>query len=311
MAHILVTGGSGLIGWCAADSLLQMGHEVTIFDLYPNQENIARLSGPVSVVSGNLTDLPLLLSVIGEGKITHVIHLAAAIYDQSARDPAAAFRVNIGGTANLFDACCALGVSRVVWTSSSATLAAPADYDGTPVTEDYRVFSRGPYGASKYGCEVLAAAYRQSKGLDSIGIRPNLTFGLGRLTGGTGTFNSAIREAAFGRLTRITDMGSGIQGMYNKDMGDFLARILFGPKPPRDVYNSPSPVWQVAELAGAIKSICPDAPIELIPLADYVTDIVPLLDTANVDADLPFTCRYSLEAAIEEMVAEFRRAPNA
>lgn len=106
-------------------------------------------------------------------------------------------------------------------------------------------------------------------------------------------------------------MGSGIQGMYNKDMGDFLARILFGPKPPRDVYNSPSPVWQVAELAGAIKSICPDAPIELIPLADYVTDIVPLLDTANVDADLPFTCRYSLEAAIEEMVAEFRRAPNA
>jgi UDP-glucose 4-epimerase len=156
MATTLITGGSGLIGWCTAEALVGAGHAVVVYDLHPNLENLAGLLDKVTVVDGNVTDLAKLLATMRLHKVSHVIHLAAVTSGQTKPDPASAFRVNTCGTANVFDAALALSVNRVVWTSSVTALSVAADYDNAPVDEEYRVASAGAYGASKYAAEIMA-----------------------------------------------------------------------------------------------------------------------------------------------------------
>ena len=94
MANVLVTGGSGLIGWRVSELLVEQGHEVVVYDLSPNYENLAGFKDQVTVVVGDVCDLPKLLLTIKMHRVTHVVHLAAVITEFARIDPASAFRVN-------------------------------------------------------------------------------------------------------------------------------------------------------------------------------------------------------------------------
>ncbi|WP_066969501.1 NAD-dependent epimerase/dehydratase family protein [Rhizorhabdus dicambivorans] len=307
MASVLITGGTGLIGWCAVEALIEQGHGVVVYDLKPNMENIAHLGNRVSVVAGDVTDLPKLLNTMRLHGVDHVLHLAAFITDQAKLDPAGAFKVNAVGTANIFDAALALGVRRVVWTSSVVALGVGPGYDGTPVDESYSVVSRSPYGASKWGCEVIAEGYRDL-GLDIVGIRPALSYGLGRLTGGTGVFNSAIRAVALGQPAGIMGSPSGLhQPMYNRDMAGLLIEAMLGPKPEHGIFNVPAERdYSDEDVLAILRRVCPGAVVHTDPVPAYIPAI-PMVDGRRARREIAYTPRYTLEDGIREMVEAFRR----
>lgn len=307
MASVLITGGTGLIGWCAAEALVDQGHKVVVYDLKPNIDNIAHLGDRVTVVAGDVTDLPRLLQAMRLNGVDHVLHLAAFITDQAKLDPAGAFKVNAVGTANIFDAALALGVKRVVWTSSVVALGVAPGYDGASVDESYNVVSRSPYGASKWGCEVIAEGYRDF-GLDIVGIRPALSYGLGRLTGGTGIFNSAIRAVALGQPAGILASPSGLhQPMYNRDMADLLIAAMLGPKPEHGIFNVPAERdYSDEEILAIVRRVCPDAVVHTEPVPAYIP-AVPMVDGSRARREIAFTPRYTLEDGVREMVEFFRK----
>lgn len=307
MASVLITGGTGLIGWCAAEALIEQGHDVVVYDLKPNIENIAHLGTRVTVVAGDVTDLPKLLHVMRSHRIDHVMHLAAFITDQAKLDPAGAFKVNAVGSANIFDAALALGVRRVVWTSSVVALGVGPGYDGAPVDEAYNVVSRSPYGASKWGCEVIAEGYRDL-GLDIVGIRPALSYGIGRLTGGTGVFNNAVREIALGRPAGIMSSPSVLhQPMYNRDMAGLLIEAMLGPMPEHSIFNVPAERnYGDEDILDIVRRTCPGIPVHTDPVPDYIPAI-PLVDGSRARREIAYTPRYTLEDGIREMVEAFRR----
>ncbi len=306
MANVLITGGSGLIGWCAAKQLVDQGHKVVVYDLKPNLENLAGFADKVTIVSGDVTDLPKLLATMKRHAVDHVLHLAAFIAEQSSLDPAGAFRINTVGTANIFDAALALNVKRVVWTSSVTAMAVADDYDNRPVDEDWPIISHGPYGASKFGCEVIADGYRASFGLDVVGIRPALTYGIGRFGGGTGLFNTAVQKMALGEPTGVLATMTLHQAMYNKDMASFLIAALFGPKPEHHLFNTPvERDYTNDEMMALLRRVCPEAQIHLDPIPAYVPK-VPVMDGMRARREIDFTPRYSLEDGVREMVEFFR-----
>jgi len=307
MASVLITGGTGLIGWCAVEALVEQGHRVTVYDLKPNIENIAHLGDRVTVVAGDVTDLPKLLNTMRLNAVDHVIHLAAFITDQAKLDPAGAFKVNAVGTANIFDAALALGVRRVVWTSSVVALGVAPGYDGRAVDESYNIVSRSPYGASKWGCEVIAEGYREL-GLDIVGIRPALSYGMGRLTGGTGIFNSAIRAIALGQPAGIMSAPSPLhQPMYNRDMAGLLIEAMLGPKPDSGIYNVPAERdYSDPEILEIVRRVCPGAVIHTDPVPPFIP-AVPLVDGSRARREIAYVPHYTLEDGIREMVEAFRR----
>jgi UDP-glucose 4-epimerase len=196
MSRILVTGGSGLLGWPAVQQLAAAGHDPVVYDLRPSSENLRLIGDDVAVVQGDVLDFANLLRVVKAHRIERILHLAAVITNNSAHRPVEAIRGNVLATSYILEIAHALDLDRVVWASTVSVNGTPRGCDGSPVPEDYGFSPTDPYGVSKLACEIMARVYRDDLDLDVAAIRPPIAFGIGRLSGSTGALNSAIRDLA-------------------------------------------------------------------------------------------------------------------
>lgn len=104
---VLVTGGAGFVGSHTVDALLQLGHEVTIFDNLTDQVHRTGepdyLPSDARLIRGDIRDLGAVQEAI-QG-IDVVYHLAAAVgVGQSMYEIARYMEINTQGTANLLQA---------------------------------------------------------------------------------------------------------------------------------------------------------------------------------------------------------------
>lgn len=126
--RIGLTGGRGILGRIAIQQLLTRGHEVSSF-------------------AGDVCDLPALQAWAAEARVDAVLHFAAVVPTQTVQaDPARAFRVNVGGTANLVSALAACDRKPWLFYASSSHVYRPQP---EPLREDAPVSPINPYGLSK------------------------------------------------------------------------------------------------------------------------------------------------------------------
>src|SRR5690606_4522957 len=157
-----------------------------------------------------------LLRTAKKHKIDHIVHLAAFIAKESIGLPAESVLANVQGVANVFDIALALDITRVGWTSTIATMNVGPEDDTRPVHESFISAPVTPCGIAKYACEKIAEIYNKDRGLDSVGLRPQMAYGFGRLTGRMGEFNDAVRRLALGEAVELDfDMGDQpVQPVY-------------------------------------------------------------------------------------------------
>jgi UDP-glucuronate 4-epimerase len=179
--NFLVTGGAGFIGSHVAERLLTSGHSVCVLDdLNPfyepalKQENLRlleRVGGErLRFVSGDILDVNLLRDLFAGSRFDQVVHLAArAGVRPSLEQPALYQRVNVEGTANLFEAARLNKVRKLVVASSSSVYGINAK---VPFSESDPIFHPiSPYAASKLACEALGHVYHHVYGLDVVMLR--------------------------------------------------------------------------------------------------------------------------------------------
>lgn len=307
MANIFVTGGTGLIGSRITEHLLRSGHAVATFDLVPNPQNLDTSLGGLSLLEGNICDLTGLSKAIADHGSDYVVHMAAVVSDAADANPRLTMDVNVGGVSNVLAAAREQGVRRTVWASSAAALGSRPGDKGTSVPDDHDVRPATLYGASKLAAEIVSAHARRD-GVDCIGIRPALIYGLGRLSGGAGAFNSAVRDVALGRPAVLNTLdGLQMQLMYNKDFARLIEAMLFAPRQDLlPVYNMPCRKPVSAEgMAEVLTKLCPDAQIEIRSSPAW-QPVPPLMDGSRAEQDFGFSPSYSLEAAFAEMIALFQ-----
>ncbi|MBS1889213.1 MAG: NAD(P)-dependent oxidoreductase [Actinobacteria bacterium] len=311
MAEVLVTGGSGLIGWRVVEQLLEQGHGVVVFDLVPDGENLAPFRDDVEVVAGDVTDLTALLRTAKRQGTERIVHLAASIAFASAAGPARAVADNVISSANVFETALALDVAGVSWASTIAVNETRPDYRGEEVPEDYRGSPTQAYGISKLACEVIAGSYRDSTGLAAIGLRPPTAYGIGRLTGGVGLFNKAVFEVAHGRPGRIPSWDPlPAQPIYNRDMAAlFIAAAFAGPQP-QAVFNTPVlRSYTAAEICEVLQGLRPGAEVEPEPYP-AVIPAPPIGDGSRAREVLGFEPHFTLEQGLAEMLDHFEGQPG-
>jgi UDP-glucose-4-epimerase GalE len=101
--------------------------------------------------------------------VSAVIHFAASAYvGESMRDPSGYFNNNVANTIRLLDAMRAVGVGKLVFSSSCATYGIP---ERMPIGEDTPQQPINPYGESKLMCEKLARWYGEAYGLKWAALR--------------------------------------------------------------------------------------------------------------------------------------------
>ncbi len=164
---VFVAGGAGYIGSVVANQLLEVGHDVTVYDSLI-KGHIESVPAGSTFVQGDILDRPKLDEVLGGDHYDAVIHFAAFIAPgESMQDPGKFFRNNVMGSMTLIEAAAAHGVPKFVF-SSTAGVYGTKD---TPITEDDPVGPVSVYGHSKRMVEETLAWYNQIHGLRYCALR--------------------------------------------------------------------------------------------------------------------------------------------
>jgi UDP-glucose 4-epimerase len=150
----LVTGGAGYIGAHVVRALRDAGHRVVVLDDLSSGV-AARIPADVALVIGAVTDPDLVAEVLRAHAVVGVVHIAARkSVPESIERPLYYYRENVGGMAAVLAAMQAVGVDRVVFSSSAAVLGTPGE---ETVDEDAPTEPLNPYGRTKLICEWLLA----------------------------------------------------------------------------------------------------------------------------------------------------------
>jgi UDP-glucuronate 4-epimerase len=121
-------------------------------------------------VRGSIEDTALLDEVVPGHDL--VVHLAAlAGVRPSLKQPHRYARVNVEGTINVFEACRAAGIDRVVFASSSSVYGARPGEPAAFTEDDPCLTPASPYAATKRAGEILCSTYRDLYGLGISALR--------------------------------------------------------------------------------------------------------------------------------------------
>jgi UDP-glucose 4-epimerase len=165
---LLVTGGAGYIGSVTAKALEDAGHTPVILD--------SLLSGPKVFVrdrifyEGDIADRALLRRIAAEHPdVDATIHMAARIVvPESVEKPYEYYRDNVAKSLELFDELRALGLHRVLFSSSASLYAMKDSFE---VTEEDPLAPPSPYARTKRMMEQILEDMAAATDLRAIVLR--------------------------------------------------------------------------------------------------------------------------------------------
>jgi len=215
---ILVTGATGFVGAAVARALIARGERVVLLARKSSPRgNIEGLDAEVAI--GDLREAESLKPAFqGVDRLYHV----AADYRLWAPDPNEIVEANRLGVTNIMTAALRAGVSRVVYTSSVATLKLNAE--GRPVDETSPATPEqaiGAYKRSKTIAERVVETMVKTQGLPAVIVNPSTPIGP-RDIKPTPT-GRVIVEAANGKMPGYVDTGLNLVHVEDVAAGHLLA----------------------------------------------------------------------------------------
>jgi UDP-glucuronate 4-epimerase len=258
----LVTGAHGCIGAWVVHELVARGERVVTFDLSTDPRRVALLlSGDqlsaVAHVAGDISDLGTVEHAIDEHEITNVVHLAALQVPFCRADPPLGARVNVLGTANVFEAVRSRldRMAPIVYASSIAAFDAPEGEGAQPSMTGH---PGTIYGVYKRANEGTAWVYLLESGVPSVGLRPHIVYGVGRDQGLTSAPTTAMLAAAAG-LPFTIPFGGASQFQLAQDVARAFVEVSLSGHGRTTVHNLPGPRVTMQEIVAAIAEAAPES----------------------------------------------------
>jgi UDP-glucose 4-epimerase len=310
--RFLVTGAAGFIGSQVSERLLEMGHQVRgidcFTDYYPRRLKelnlaMARGSAGFDFVEQDIMEVePANLL----RNIDVVIHLAAQAGVR--RSWGANFQIythnNLLTTQRLLEAAKELGLSRLVYASSSSVY---GDTRDLPMREASACWPVSPYGVTKLAAEHLCTLYTKNFGLDTVSLRYFTVYGPRQRP--DMAFHRFIRAQLTGTGIRLFgDGGQSRDFTYVSDIVDATISAALAPEARGGVFNigggSRVSVNQVIAMLEEITG--QKAPIERLAVAKGdVRDTE--ADTSRARQLLDFNPRFDLAKGLAAEVAWVRQ----
>jgi dTDP-glucose 4,6-dehydratase len=178
---ILVTGGCGFIGSNFIRHMFQAHEGISITNLDKltyagNPENLRDVEAAYdyTFVKGDITDDPLVDSLISEGFDAVVNFAAESHVDRSITGPAEFITTDVFGTFTLLEACRKRHVKRYLQVSTDEVY---GSIDEGSFTEESTIAPNSPYSASKAGADLLVRAYYKTYGMPVLITRSSNNYG--------------------------------------------------------------------------------------------------------------------------------------
>jgi len=169
---IFITGGAGYVGSSLVPKLVNLGHDVTIFDLMIYGEDVFDKNLKVKKVKGDIRDIDLLSKNISGHDV--VIHLACISNDPSFElNPSLGKSINFDAFEPLVKVSRDNKVNRFIYASSSSVYGVKKEKN---VTEEMKLEPLTDYSKYKGECEKILKSYSSNDFITTT-IRPSTVCG--------------------------------------------------------------------------------------------------------------------------------------
>jgi UDP-glucose 4-epimerase len=302
----LVTGGRGFVGRHLVDQLLTGGDKVVSY----NRDFAVDPRDGLSVMQGELFDIPRLTDVLRQHNVERIIHTAGQSHPGvSIELPWTTFKANAEGTLAVYEAARATGVRRIVNFSSECAL---GNLDpGTAVDETVTPRPTTPYGVTKVSGELFGTVYNSLYGMEVVSLRITEVYGPGLWM--PSLLGDMIRAGLRGETFRLEAGGDHpFQFVYVADVANAATLAATAQTLTQSVYNvSGGRQTTVAEIARLLADRISDSRYEIGP------GFLPNWDRQgpyNLTAsarDLGYTPAWNLEHGLENQIDWLRSQGSA
>lgn len=300
--NVLVTGGTGFIGAYVVSELLQAGHTVVAYDIQIAQNSLDGVLKEADrsraiLVEGNVTDSAGLALAIQMNDIEVIAHLASPLSSQTEEDPGFAIRNMIGAHRIVLETARSANLRKVVWASSVGVYGPPDRYRTLPLPNDAPHYPTSLYGACKSFNEYLATYYTEKYGLDTLGLRFPLVYGIGRMRGAGMRFVDLVEKPALGLPCRVPLADAVYDWVYVVDAARLVVQSLSAGRTQTRNFNVSGEFASMRKAIAIVQRWLPDAVFELEP-GEY--SIAEEYDASTLKREVGFTPHWSLEQGLHE-----------
>jgi UDP-glucose 4-epimerase len=316
---VLITGGMGVLGSMVTEELVSRGERVILYARHFDRSLLAPdVLGAVEFVRGDVLDLPNVVHAIRRHRTDRILHMAALLIGECQENPYLGFRVNAGGTVNVYEAARMTDVGRVVYTSSKSVYGAVALPYGHPTYAPLP--EEGPknpvrvYDVTKLAGEQMGLNYATTFGLDLVILRFASTFGPGKLVrhGPVSWHSRLVENAMAGRPGRLPQGGDQPDDMiYHRDIAHAIVLACYATGLEHRIFNiGRGEASTMRQFAHAIGRVIPGAVLEVGPGLDYYGSGIPyysVYDITRARTELGFQPRFDLEAGVRDYITTMER----
>jgi UDP-glucose 4-epimerase len=317
---ILVTGGTGLVGAYAVDMLLERGARPVVFDVALNERLLSAVGvdpAKVTLVRGDMMDLPALISALRDNDCDRIIHLAAFLGEEVQRRPYSGVRLNFMGTVNVFEAARLEKVSRVIFPSSGTVYLGSLGEGLAKIDESVPMNPPSVYAATKASCEFMGRAYAKRYGFEFICLRYT-----GGLYGPSPAALKATREIAIQQMIRAAVKGESAkigwpygpaEILYGKDAAKGTVLAVLKDKFKDTLFHiGNGHTLSGDDIVAAVRKVFPGSNIELIkgnnPMPYPESRLAS--DFSRAKDQLDYEPEYTIEKAVVDYGATLKRLEN-
>ena len=170
---IVVAGGSGFIGSHVVDVLIELGHEVLIYDL-----EAPRYGQQCEFVRGDTRDVDRMVQVLKGRDVVYLL-AAEANVNRFFESPIFSNDITAGGTLSVLEAARRAGIARMILASTEWVYGSLPEAGDEKITEDtpYTANPDHVYTSSKIASELFCKNYRDLYGVNFTIMRYGIPFG--------------------------------------------------------------------------------------------------------------------------------------
>jgi UDP-glucose 4-epimerase len=316
----LVTGGAGFIGSYVVRDLVREGEKAVVYDCFPRPDTLKLTLGQdeieknVKMVQGDVTDFALLVKTIKDNEIDRIIHLAAVMILEFNANPLLGVKVNLEGTASVFEAARFLGVKKVVWASSGSVFGPGTMYPQEYIPNDAPQYPQNLYGGAKSFNELLAEHYIKRYGMDITALRFVMVYGAGQTNGRTAAImKQMVYNPAVGKPGRVPAAADNVLGWTYVDdaaRATVMAGKAAGLK--TKAFSVMGRIHTVQEVADVVRGVLPKAEINLLPLEKSASHTIMTCkyDTTRIEEELGFYPQWTMPQGMKATINTVRRENN-
>lgn len=275
--RVLITGGSGFIGYYITKELLSLDVEVIIYDaflnyipplqsLYPQylEHRLNDIKNKAYIIRGDIRNRGYFAQALNDTKPEIVIHLAAIpIAMVSNEFSEEAIQINLNGTVTVLECIrAASSVRKIVFASSSFVY---GDFHYEPVDENHPTDPIDIYGGTKLSGEILTKSFGKKYGIEYTIIRPSAAYG--PTDANRRVTQILIENAILGKPLILHNKGlDRIDFTYVKDASHGFVLATLSEKAKNEIFNiTRGEGRSIKEFVDILKDMFPDLKIEERP----------------------------------------------